>query len=299
VVNETAGRLYVVATPIGNLGDLSARARETLQAVSLIAAEDTRHTGVLLKHFGIDTPQVSLHDHNEQQRAGEIIARLRAGASIALVSDAGTPAINDPGFELVRAVAAAGFEIIAIPGPCAAIAALSIGALPTDRFCFEGFLPARGAARRKRLQSLAAEARTLVLYEAPHRVRETLEDCAAVFGGERSATVAREITKMHEMTYRGPLRELLSRAQADADFGRGEIVLVIAGSAPASDESDGRGADGHGGELDRVLKILLGELPLKQAARLAAQITDARDNEAYKRALHLKRGSSSEYHIDS
>jgi 16S rRNA (cytidine1402-2'-O)-methyltransferase len=277
----------VVATPIGNLGDLSARARETLQAVSLIAAEDTRHTGVLLKHFGIDTPQVSLHDHNEQQRAGEIIARLRAGASIALVSDAGTPAINDPGFELVRAVAAAGFEIIAIPGPCAAIAALSIGALPTDRFCFEGFLPARGAARRKRLQSLAAEARTLVLYEAPHRVRETLEDCAAVFGGERSATVAREITKMHEMTYRGPLRELLSRAQADADFGRGEIVLLIAG-APQAVADDDRGADGHRGALDRVLKILLAELPLKQAARLAAQITEARDNEAYKRALHLK-----------
>ena len=287
MVNETAGRLYVVATPIGNLGDLSARARETLQAVSLIAAEDTRHTGVLLKHFGIDTPQVSLHDHNEQQRAGEIIARLLAGASIALVSDAGTPAINDPGFELVRAVAAAGFEIIAIPGPCAAIAALSIGALPTDRFCFEGFLPARGAARRKRLQSLAAEARTLVLYEAPHRVRETLEDCAAVFGGERSATVAREITKMHEMTYRGPLRELLSRAQADADFGRGEIVLLIAG-APQAVADDDRGADGHRGALDRVLKILLAELPLKQAARLAAQITEARDNEAYKRALHLK-----------
>jgi 16S rRNA (cytidine1402-2'-O)-methyltransferase len=287
VVNETAGRLYVVATPIGNLGDLSARARETLQTVSLIAAEDTRHTGVLLKHFGIDTPQVSLHDHNEQQRAGEIIARLLAGASIALVSDAGTPAINDPGFELVRAVAAAGFEIIAIPGPCAAIAALSIGALPTDRFCFEGFLPARGAARRKRLQSLAAEARTLVLYEAPHRVRETLEDCAAVFGGERSATVAREITKMHEMTYRGPLRELLSRAQADADFGRGEIVLLIAG-APQAVADDDRGADGHRGALDRVLKILLAELPLKQAARLAAQITEARDNEAYKRALHLK-----------
>jgi 16S rRNA (cytidine1402-2'-O)-methyltransferase len=255
--------------------------------VSLIAAEDTRHTGVLLKHFGIDTPQVSLHDHNEQQRAGEIIARLRAGVSIALVSDAGTPAINDPGFELVRAVAAAGFEIIAIPGPCAAIAALSIGALPTDRFCFEGFLPARGAARRKRLQSLAAEARTLVLYEAPHRVRETLEDCAAVFGGERSATVAREITKMHEMTYRGPLRELLSRAQADADFGRGEIVLLIAG-APQAVADDDRGADGHRGALDRVLKILLAELPLKQAARLAAQITEARDNEAYKRALHLK-----------
>ncbi|MEP6884367.1 MAG: 16S rRNA (cytidine(1402)-2'-O)-methyltransferase [Gammaproteobacteria bacterium] len=284
---NTAGRLYVVATPIGNLGDLGARAREILQTVSLIAAEDTRHTGVLLKHFAIQTPQLSLHDHNEQQRAGEIIRRLQAGESVALVSDAGTPAISDPGFELVRAVAAAGLEIIAIPGPCAAIAALSIGALPTDRFCFEGFLPARGAARRKRLERLASEARTLVLYEAPHRVRETLEDCAAAFGGERSATVAREITKMHETTYRGSLQELLVRAGEDADFGRGEIVLLI-GGAPQSGDDDERGADGHGGALDRVLKILLAELPLKQAAGLAAKITEARDNEAYKRALQLK-----------
>ncbi len=287
MVNESAGRLYVVATPIGNLGDLSVRAREILQTASLIAAEDTRHTGVLLKHFGIQTPQLSLHAHNESQRCGEIIQRLRQGASVALVSDAGTPAISDPGFELVRAVAAAGFDVVAIPGPCAAIAALSIGALPTDRFCFEGFLPARGATRRKRLQSLATEARTLVLYEAPHRVRETLEDCAAAFGAERSAVVAREITKLHETTYRGSLQELLARATKDADFGRGEIVLLI-GGAPRQGEEDERGADGYGGALDRALKILLAELPLKQAARLAAQITAARDNEAYKRALLLK-----------
>ena len=287
---KSAGRLYVVATPIGNLGDLSERAREILRSVSLIAAEDTRHTGVLLKHFGIQTPQVSLHEHNEQQRSGGIIERLQQGASVALVSDAGTPGINDPGFELVRAAAAAGCEILAVPGPCAAIAALSIGGLPTDRFCFEGFLPARGAARRKRLQSLAAEARTLVLYEAPHRVRETLEDCTAVFGGERNATVAREITKLHETTYRGSLRELLEREGSDADFGRGEIVLLIAGlpQTPADEEG---GADGHRGALDRVLKILLTELPLRQAAQLAAQIVDARGNEAYKRALQLKSGA--------
>jgi 16S rRNA (cytidine1402-2'-O)-methyltransferase len=292
VVIERAGRLYVVATPIGNLGDLSPRARAVLSECALIAAEDTRHTGVLLKHFGIETPQISLHDHNEQQRAPELILRLRQGDSIALVSDAGTPAISDPGFELVRAVAAAGFEIVAIPGPCAAIAALSIAALATDRFCFEGFLPARGAARRKRLQSLSTEARTVVLYEAPHRVRETLEDCVAVFGGERSATVAREITKMHEVAYRGSLRDLTARATEDADFARGEIVLVVAG-APQATADEERGADGHGGALDRVLRILLTELPLKQAAHLAAQITETRDNEAYRRALHIKQEPAS------
>ena len=278
-----AGRLYVVATPIGNLGDLSARAREILQTVSLIAAEDTRHTGVLLKHFGIQTPQVSLHDHNERQRAGDIIARLRTGASIALVSDAGTPAISDPGFELVRAAAAAAIDIVAIPGPCAAIAALSIGGLPTQRFCFEGFLPARGPARRKHLASLARETRTLVIYESPHRVLDTLEDCATVFGETRIATVAREITKLHEITYRGSLREHIARARSDPDFGRGEIVLLIAGAPEPADE----------GALDQVLKILLAELPLKQAARLAAQITESRDNEAYKRALQLKQESAS------
>jgi 16S rRNA (cytidine1402-2'-O)-methyltransferase len=263
-----------------------------LQRCALIAAEDTRHTGTLLKWCGIETPQMSLHDHNEEQRAVEIIERLRQGASVALVSDAGTPAISDPGFELVRAVSAAGFQVIAIPGPCAAIAALSIAALPTDRFCFEGFLPARGAARRKRLQSLVSEARTLVLYEAPHRVRETLEDCAAVFGDARAAAVVREITKLHETTYRGPLGELKAQAEADNDFGRGEIVVLIAG-APLDAEQGTAGADGHGGALDRVLKILLAELPLKQAARLAAQLTPARDNEAYKRALKLKEESAS------
>ena len=292
MTNLAAGRLYVVATPIGNLGDLSPRARAVLSDVALVAAEDTRHTGVLLKHFDIQTPQLSLHDHNELMRAPEVIEKLRHGASVALVSDAGTPAISDPGFELVRAVAAAGFEIIAIPGPCAAIAALSIGALPTDRFCFDGFLPARGAARRKRLQSLATEARTVVLYEAPHRVCDTLEDCVEAFGEERSAVVAREITKMHETTYRGSLRELLARARSDPDFARGEIVLTLAG-APQTPPDQGRGADGHGGTLDRVLKALLAELPLKQAARLAATITEVRDNEAYKRALYLKQESAS------
>jgi 16S rRNA (cytidine1402-2'-O)-methyltransferase len=284
-----AGTLYVVATPIGNLGDFSPRAAATLKSCDLIAAEDTRHTGVLLKHFQIGTPQLSLHDHNEDMRAVEIIALLRAGKSVALVSDAGTPAISDPGFELVRAVAATGMNVVAIPGPCAAIAALSIGALPTDRFCFEGFLPARGAARRQRLKSLQAEPRTLVIYESPHRVRETLEDCVTAFGDARAATVIREATKLHESSYRGSLRELLDKAGADADFSRGEIVLLIGGAA--ADSADA--ALEAKSRLDQVLTALLAELPLKQAARLAAQITGARDNEAYKRALVLKERSAS------
>ena len=285
-----SGKLYVVATPIGNLGDLSARARDTLAGCSLIAAEDTRHTGVLLKAFGIGTPQLSLHEHNEASRAIEIIARLREGKSIALVSDAGTPAISDPGFELVRQVAAAGLDIIAVPGPCAAIAALSIAALPTDRFCFEGFLPARSAARRQRLKSLAQEVRTLVLYESPHRVRDTLEDCVAAFGEDRAAAIVREATKLHETTYRGSLKELLLQSKSDPDLSRGEIVLIVGGmtQAPACD-TDAEMASG----LDKVLRALLAELPLKQAAHLAAQITGARDNEAYKRALFLKQQSAS------
>ena len=284
------GKLYVVATPIGNLGDFSPRARAVLTDCALIAAEDTRHTGILLKHFGIGTPQVSLHDHNEEMRAIEIIARLREGKSVALVSDAGTPAISDPGFELVRAVAAAGLEIIAIPGPCAAIAALSIGALPTDRFCFEGFLPARGAARRLRLKSLAEEPRTLVIYESPHRVRETLEDCVSAFGEARGAAIVREATKLHETTYRGSLLDLWNRAKSDADVARGEIVLLIGGAPQTAALADDPEAKAG---LDKVLVTLLAELPLKQAARLAAQITGARDNEAYKRALILKQQSAS------
>jgi 16S rRNA (cytidine1402-2'-O)-methyltransferase len=286
-----AGTLYVVATPIGNLSDLSPRAADTLKTCDLIAAEDTRHTGILLKYFQIGTPQMSLHEHNESARAAAIIALLREGKSVALVSDAGTPAISDPGYELVRAVAATGMKVVAIPGPCAAVAALSIGALPTDRFCFEGFLPARGAARLTRLKSLATEPRTLVIYESPHRVRETLEDCLTAFGETRAATVVREATKLHETTYRGSLRELFDKSSTDADFSRGEIVLIIGGAAQA--ESGDDDLEGKA-RLDKALIALLAELPLKQAARLAAQITGARDNESYKRALFLKEQSASQ-----
>lgn len=287
MTNARPGRLYVVATPIGNLGDLSARARDTLLASDLIAAEDTRHTGVLLKHFGIQIPLVSLHEHNELERAPQLISRMQDGAAISLVSDAGTPGISDPGFDLVRAAAAAGLEVIAIPGPCAALAALSIAGLPTDRFCFEGFLPARRAARRTRLAELAPEPRTLVFYESPHRVLKMLEDCVQGLGDARAAAVAREITKLHETLYRGSLSQLAARAAAEPDFARGEIVVVVAGASFKA-AADAGGADGHGGALDRVLKPLLAELPLKQAAHLAAEIAAVGGNEAYKRALQLK-----------
>ncbi len=280
MANSGAGRLYVVATPIGNLGDFSARAVEVLRACAVIAAEDTRRTGVLLQHFSIATPLLSLHDHNEHQRAAQLVTRLQAGDSVALVSDAGTPAISDPGFDFVGAAVAAGIEVLAIPGPSALTAALSVAGLPTDRFCFEGFLPARAAARRARLAELAAETRTLVFYESPYRIAEMLADCAQCFGATRRAALARELTKLHETVYRGALAELGERARKDADLARGEIVLLVAGAPPAATD------DAAG--LDRVLGLLLAELPLKQAARLAAAIQGVRDNEAYKRALVLK-----------
>ena len=286
MANTAPGRLHVVATPIGNLGDLSPRARETLQSCALVAAEDTRHSGAMLRQFAIQTPLVSLHEHNEPERVAQLIGRLQRGESIALISDAGTPAISDPGFALVRAAAAAGIEVVAVPGPCAAIAALSVGALPTDRFCFEGFLPARDAARRASLQALAAETRTLVFYESPHRLAATLADCIAAFGAMRSAVLARELTKLHESLYRGTLGELLARVQAERDMARCESVLLVGGA-------EAKPAPGADTELDRVLNILLAQLPLKQAAELAAAITGARGNEAYKRALQLKASLSS------
>jgi 16S rRNA (cytidine1402-2'-O)-methyltransferase len=281
VANTGTGRLYVVATPIGNLGDLSPRAREILLGCALVAAEDTRHTALLMRHFAIATPMVSLHEHNELERAAELVERMRNGASVALVSDAGTPAISDPGYALVCAAAAAGIEILAVPGPCAAVAALSIAALSTARFCFEGFLPARDAARRTRLQGLAGEERTLIFYESPRRLAETLQDCAAIFGTGRGAVIARELTKVHESVYRGTLAELAARAQQEKDFTRGEIVLLIAGAIPQPSAAPDA-------ELNRLLRILLEQMPLKQAAGLAAQITGMRHNEVYKRALQLK-----------
>lgn len=279
----TGGVLYVVATPIGNRGDLSPRAREVLAAADVVAAEDTRHTGQLLRSLGIERPLVALHEHNEAARTDELVARVARGESVALVSDAGTPLVSDPGFLLVRAARRAGLRVSPVPGPCAAVAALAVAGLPTDRFCFEGFLPARTAARRERLAQLAAEARTLVFHEAPQRIEACLADLAAVLGADREATLARELTKLHETLYHGTLGELAAVAARDPEVARGEIVVVVAGAAHASAAAD------EVAEVDRVLAILAAELPASQAADLAAAITGARRNDCYRRALALRR----------
>jgi len=284
IIVRAQGVLYVVATPIGNVGDLSPRARETLAGVDLIAAEDTRHTGLLLRRIGIDRPLQSLHEHNERERVAGVVQRLCDGARVALVTDAGTPLVSDPGFLLVRAARAHGIAVVPVPGPCAAIAALSVAGIATDRFAFEGFLPARRTERHERLAALAAEARTLVFYEAPHRVHALLADLAECFGADREAAIARELTKAHETHYSGTLGDLVSRLAGDKDLARGELVLVVAGrAAAAAAEADDTAA------LDRVLGPLLRELPVSRAADLAAEISGAKRNRAYARALELAR----------
>jgi 16S rRNA (cytidine1402-2'-O)-methyltransferase len=274
------GRLDVVATPIGNLSDLSARAREALGTADLIAAEDTRHTLALLHSIGVSKPLVSLHAHNESQRAPQILARLEAGAVVALVSDAGTPLLSDPGLELVRQTVTAGIEVRSIPGPSAITAALAVAALATERFCFEGFLPARASARQSALAALASETRTLVFFEAPHRIAESLADCAAALGESRPAVVARELTKLHESLYRGTLAALAARALCEENFQRGEITLVVQGAVPAVAGIDPQ-------LLKRTLTLLLRELPPGKAAALAAQLTGVRRSEAYALALQI------------
>ena len=274
------GILYVVATPIGNLDDMSPRARRTLAEVALIAAEDTRHTGMLLSHFGIRTPLIAMHEHNEAQKTPMLVEKLLAGFSLALVSDAGTPLISDPGFNLVRAARAAGIRVIPIPGACALIAALSVSGLPTDRFVFEGFLPSKAVARRKRLAELATDTRTLVFYESIHRLKESLSDMVQMLGGERHSLIAREITKLHEEICDGTLTQLLDQVESDSFAIKGEVVLVVAGDtqfSPAETTLD----------IERLLKILLTAMPVKQAVVLAVKITGLNKNQLYQKALVL------------
>lgn len=277
-MSKSRGRLQVVATPIGNMGDVSARGRQALESAAAVAAEDTRHTGALLQALGIARPLLSLHAHNETQRVPEILARLAAGETIALVSDAGTPLLSDPGYELVRAAAEAGIDIEAIPGPSAITAALAVAGLPVSRFCFEGFLPARERERRAHLAQLSTEPRTLVFFEAPHRIAATLTDLAAELGNERHAVVARELTKAHETIYRGTLSDLAHRAATEDNFQRGEITLVVEGASAAA-----AGVDTA--LLRRAVDLLSKELSPSRAAAVAAQLTGATRSEAYALAL--------------
>jgi 16S rRNA (cytidine1402-2'-O)-methyltransferase len=276
------GTLYVVATPIGNMGDLSPRAREVLSTVALIAAEDTRHAGQLLTRVGITARLVSLHEHNEAQRVEAILERLKGGDSVALVTDAGTPLISDPGYRLLAAARAALIPVSPVPGPCAAIAALSVAGLPTDRFYFEGFLPARSPARVARLRALASRSETLVFYEAANRLPDTLADAIAVFGEERAAAVGRELTKLHETVYRGSLAEVRAALLADAGGGKGECTWLVAGSVMDTPADDG--------ELARIVGILAAELPASQAASLAARISGAARRDAYRLAVGKQPG---------
>lgn len=278
-----SGTLYVVATPIGNLDDISARMLKTLQNVALIAAEDTRHSARLMQHFGINTPLIACHDHNERDQGLRLVERLLAGESIALISDAGTPLISDPGFHLVRAARAAGVPVVPVPGPCALVAALSAAGLPSDRFVFEGFLPARSSGRRQQLEALREEPRTLIFYEAPHRLLESLRDMQTVFGDERVVVLARELTKTFETIKGAPLVELCAWVEADSNQQRGECVLLVEGwRAPEGEES-------LSAEVLRILQLLLADLPLKRAAALAAEITGVRKNLLYQEALRLQK----------
>ena len=281
--NQT-GTLFIVATPIGNLGDMSQRAQDILQSVDLIAAEDTRHSQKLLQHFGIKTPCQAYHEHNEREFAGRLLSRLQNGDSIAVISDAGTPLISDPGFHLVNMAQQEGIKVVPIPGPSAILAALAVAGLPTDRFAFEGFLPAKQVARQKQLQQLMHETRTLVLYESPHRIQACLQDMLEIFGADRQAVLARELTKTYETVHRDSLAGLVDWVSGDKDQQRGEIVLIVAGAAVRDPAELGE-------RDEQILLTLLEYLPVKQAASATAAITGAKKNKLYARAVEVKSGT--------
>jgi 16S rRNA (cytidine1402-2'-O)-methyltransferase len=277
-MTEESAALYVVPTPLGNLADITRRAEEILRVVPWVAAEDTRHSAPLLKHLGSSARMLPAHQHNEHEAAARIVARLLAGEPVALVSDAGTPGISDPGARIVAAVRAAGCRVVPLPGPCAAIAALSAAGLADEHFLFWGFLPSKGGQRRKALEGLRDQSCALVFYEAPHRVLETVADLAAVLG-ERTLVIARELTKLFESIHSGPLTAALAWLLEDANRQRGEFVLIVSGAPAAADSGEG----------ERVLKLLLADgLPVRQAAKLAAAITGAAKNALYERALEIR-----------
>lgn len=275
--------LYIVATPIGNLDDITFRAIAILQKVDIIAAEDTRHSGKLLQHFGIETPVQAYHDHSNETQTQKLLGRLQQGANIALISDAGTPLISDPGYRLVKLARDQGIDVIPIPGPCALIAALSAAGLPSDRFSFEGFLPAKNAARRARLEPLAEDSRTLIFYESPHRIQESLTTMGEVFGIDRPVVLAREITKAYETFINTTFGEIDTIFATDLNQLRGEMVVMVQGFIPEKNDSD---------ELEEnvraTMAVLMDELPLKQAAAIAAKITGEKKNRLYQWGVTFK-----------
>lgn len=282
---ELKGTLYVVATPIGNLDDLSPRAARTLASVDVVAAEDTRHSGRLLSHLGIQKRMVALHDHNEKDRAAGILTELQAGRDVALISDAGTPLISDPGYVLVREARAAGHRVSPIPGPCALVAALSVAGLPTDRFLYVGFLPAKRSGRRASLEVLSSEVATLVFYESPHRIMESVRDIADVLGSDREIVLGREITKTFETFYSGSVADVLAELERDPHGNRGEFVVMVRGAAAQAGSEEAATMD-----VDRMLRVLLAELPVKKVAKMASELTGLSKNELYQKALALKDG---------
>jgi len=272
--------LYVVATPIGNVTDITLRALHLLALADVVACEDTRKTGALLQRFGLSQPTIAAHQHNEREVADKIVERLRAGQRVALVSDAGTPGVSDPGARIVDAVRTAGLNVVPLPGPSAAIAALSASGLVNDRFHFVGFLPAKAKGRETALASLVRETSTLVFYEAPHRIVDCVEALAAAFEPGRQVVFARELSKMFEEVHRCALKDALAWVKADQHRERGEFVVLVAGAVEALDAEDA--------EAERILQILLSECSVKQAAHLAAQITGRKKNALYERALQIK-----------
>ncbi len=274
------GTLYIVATPIGNLGDITYRAVDVLRQVGSILVEDSRHSAKLLQHYNINAPVTVLHDHNERENSIKLVEKLKRGIDLALISDAGTPLISDPGYWLVKIAIEQSIKVVPIPGASAAIAALSVAGLPNDRFCFEGFLPAKKQARVTRLNALDHESRTMIFYEAPHRIIEALSDMVDVFGEECQAVIARELTKTFETLLRGSLVQLLELVKQDENQQKGEFVVLVHGKEEISNFDEQY--------QDRLLQLLIPEMPLKKAAAITAEITGARKNQLYERALILK-----------
>lgn len=278
-MNNSSGILYIVATPIGNLQDITERALNVFSQVDLIAAEDTRHSGLLLSHYGIKKPFFALHDHNEQEKAHILVEKLKAGSHIALISDAGTPLISDPGFHLVRQCRDTDIQVVPIPGACAAITALCASGIASDRFCFEGFLPAKSKARKEKLENLAKEDRTLIFYESTHRILETLVDMEEIFGGNRYVVLAREITKTWETIKGDCLQDLLEWLSQDPNRTKGEMVLIVEGNAKSSDDEE------FSPQAIQALKLISQELPLKKAASIVAELYGYKKNALYRFGL--------------